>query len=114
MRRRPWKRKRVKFGRPRLVSLKLQTEALALKERGIAMPEIARRLNLGVSTIYRLLAEQNERAGAPDVAGRPCPSSKCIWRWNRRRPIVEIFRARPVHRGLLRRVRSEYSGLRCM
>ena len=37
------------------------------------MPEIARRLNLGVSTIYRLLAEQKERSGAPDVAGRPCP-----------------------------------------
>jgi predicted DNA-binding transcriptional regulator AlpA len=63
MRRRPWKRKRVKLGRPRLVSLKLQTEALALKERGIAMPEIARRLNLGVSTIYRLLAEQKDERG---------------------------------------------------
>jgi len=54
----------VKFGRPRLVSTKLQVEAKALKQSGIAMPEIARRLNLGVSTIYRLLAEQKEREGA--------------------------------------------------
>jgi len=52
--------KGVKFGRPRLVTDKLQTEAQALKERGIAMPEIARRLNLGVSTTYRLLAEAKE------------------------------------------------------
>ena len=49
--------KGVRFGRPRLVSDKLLTEALALKESGVAMPEIARRLNLGVSTTYRLLAE---------------------------------------------------------
>jgi DNA invertase Pin-like site-specific DNA recombinase len=35
---------------------------LALKENGIAIPDIARRLNLGVSTIYRLLAEQKEPA----------------------------------------------------
>src|SRR5215510_6790477 len=54
----------IKFGRPRLVSTKLQVEASALKQRGVAMPEIARRLNLGVSTIYRLLAEQKEREGA--------------------------------------------------
>jgi DNA invertase Pin-like site-specific DNA recombinase len=49
--------KGVRFGRPRLVSDKLLTEALALKESGVAMPEIARRLNLGISTTYRLLAE---------------------------------------------------------
>jgi hypothetical protein len=54
----------VKFGRPRLVSPKLPTEALALKESGVAVPEIARRLNLGVLRIYRLLAEQKEREGA--------------------------------------------------
>jgi DNA invertase Pin-like site-specific DNA recombinase len=54
----------VKFGRPRLVSDKLLTEALALKESGVAMPEIARRLNLGVSTTYRLLAEPKERETA--------------------------------------------------
>jgi DNA invertase Pin-like site-specific DNA recombinase len=46
----------VRFGRPRLVSDKLQAEALALKASGLAMPEIARRLKLGVSTTYRLLA----------------------------------------------------------
>jgi transposase len=34
---------------------------MALKESGIAMPEIAGRLNLGVSTIYRLLAAQKEQ-----------------------------------------------------
>jgi len=54
----------VKFGRPRMVSTKLQVEGKALKQSGIAMPEIARRLNLGVSTIYRLLAEQKEREDA--------------------------------------------------
>jgi DNA invertase Pin-like site-specific DNA recombinase len=54
----------VKFGRPRLVSNKLLTEALVLKESGVAMPEIARRLNLGVSTTYRLLAEPKERETA--------------------------------------------------
>jgi hypothetical protein len=37
---------------------------VALKESGIAMPEIARRLNLGISTICRLLAEQKEREDA--------------------------------------------------
>jgi DNA invertase Pin-like site-specific DNA recombinase len=52
--------KGVKFGRPRLVSDKLQSEALALKESGVTMPEIARRLKLGVSTTYRLLAEAKE------------------------------------------------------
>src|SRR5215475_6702925 len=52
--------KGVKFGRPRLVSDKLLTEALALKESGVTMPEIARRLKLGVSTTYRLLAEAKE------------------------------------------------------
>jgi DNA invertase Pin-like site-specific DNA recombinase len=46
----------VRFGRQRLVSDKLQAEALALKASGLAMPEIARRLKLGVSTTYRLLA----------------------------------------------------------
>jgi DNA invertase Pin-like site-specific DNA recombinase len=46
----------VRFGRPRLVSEKLQAEARALKESGVTMPEIARRLKLGVSTTYRLLA----------------------------------------------------------
>jgi DNA invertase Pin-like site-specific DNA recombinase len=56
--------KGVKFGRPRLVTDKLQTEAQALKERGIAMPEIARRLNLGVSTTYRLLAEAKAKGDA--------------------------------------------------
>jgi DNA invertase Pin-like site-specific DNA recombinase len=50
--------KGVKFGRPRLVSDKLQAEAMSLKESGVAMPEIARRLKLGVSTTYRLLAER--------------------------------------------------------
>ena len=48
--------KGVRFGRPRVVSDKLLAEALALKESGVAMPEIARRLNLGVSTTYRMLA----------------------------------------------------------
>ena len=65
--------KGVRFGRPRLVSPKLQTEAVALKESGIAMPEIARRLNLGVSTIYRLLAAQKDqesfRLSAPFSGG---------------------------------------------
>ena len=46
--------------RPRLVNDKLVTEALALKESGITMSEIARRLKLGVSTTYRLLAEAKE------------------------------------------------------
>jgi DNA invertase Pin-like site-specific DNA recombinase len=50
--------KGVKFGRPRLVSDKLQAEARSLKESGVAMPEIARRLKLGLSTTYRLLAER--------------------------------------------------------
>jgi len=50
--------KGVKFGRPRLVSDELQAEAMSLKESGVAMPEIARRLKLGVSTTYRLLAER--------------------------------------------------------
>jgi hypothetical protein len=40
---------------------------------------------------------------------RGCPCSKCIRRWNRRRPIVEnVFRARSVHREHLRRVRNEW------
>jgi DNA invertase Pin-like site-specific DNA recombinase len=51
----------VRFGRPRLVSEKLEAEALALKESGLTMPEIARRLNLGLSTTYRLLAERQLR-----------------------------------------------------
>ena len=46
----------VKFGRPRLVNDKLEAEARALKKKGLATPEIARRLNLGVSTTYRLFA----------------------------------------------------------
>jgi DNA invertase Pin-like site-specific DNA recombinase len=46
----------VRFGRPRLVNEQLQAEARALKESGLAMPEIARRLKLGVSTVYRLVA----------------------------------------------------------
>jgi DNA invertase Pin-like site-specific DNA recombinase len=46
----------VRFGRPRLVNEHLQAEARALKAGGLAMPEIARRLKLGVSTTYRLLA----------------------------------------------------------
>jgi DNA invertase Pin-like site-specific DNA recombinase len=50
--------KGVKFGRPRVVSDKLQAEARSLKESGVAMPEIARRLKLGLSTTYRLLAER--------------------------------------------------------
>ncbi len=50
----------VRFGRPRLVNEKLQAEALALKESGVTMPEIARRLKLGVSTTYRLLASAVE------------------------------------------------------
>jgi len=38
-----------------------------------------------------------------------CPCSKYIWRWNRRRPIVEyVFRVRSVHRGHLRRARNEW------
>jgi DNA invertase Pin-like site-specific DNA recombinase len=51
----------VRFGRPRLINEKLQAEAVALKESGLAMPEVARRLNLGVSTTYRLLAEAQRR-----------------------------------------------------
>jgi DNA invertase Pin-like site-specific DNA recombinase len=51
----------VRFGRPRLVHEKLEAEALALKESGLTMPEIARRLNLGLSTTYRLLAEGQRR-----------------------------------------------------
>ena len=46
----------VRFGRPRLVNEKLEAEARALKKSGLATPEIARRLNLGVSTTYRLFA----------------------------------------------------------
>ena len=38
-----------------------------------------------------------------------CPCSKYIWRWNRRRPIVEyVFRVRSVHRGHLRRPPNEW------
>ena len=50
----------VRFGRPRLVNEQLQAEARALKKEGVAMPEIARRLKLGVSTTYRLVAEAAE------------------------------------------------------
>ena len=50
--------KGVKFGRPRLVNDKLEAEARRLRGDGVAMPEIARRLNLGVSTTYRLLADE--------------------------------------------------------
>lgn len=46
-----------KFGRPRVVTDKIEAEARQLKADGHAAPEIARRLNLGVSTTYRLLAE---------------------------------------------------------
>jgi DNA invertase Pin-like site-specific DNA recombinase len=46
----------VRFGRPMRVNEQLQAEARALKADGLAMPEIARRLKLGVSTTYRLLA----------------------------------------------------------
>jgi DNA invertase Pin-like site-specific DNA recombinase len=49
----------VKFGRPRLVTVQLESEARTLKQKGLGVPEIARRLNLGVSTTYRLLAEQS-------------------------------------------------------
>ena len=45
-----------RFGRPRLVNERLEAEARALKKSGLATPEIARRLNLGVSTTYRLFA----------------------------------------------------------
>jgi DNA invertase Pin-like site-specific DNA recombinase len=50
----------VRFGRPRLVNEQLQAEARALKKEGVPMPEIARRLKLGVSTTYRLVAEAAE------------------------------------------------------
>jgi len=50
----------VRFGRPRLVNEQLQAEARALKNEGLPMPEIARRLKLGVSTTYRLVAEAAE------------------------------------------------------
>jgi DNA invertase Pin-like site-specific DNA recombinase len=63
--------KGVIFGRPRLVSDKLRTDALALKESGVAMPEIARRLNLGVSTTYRLVAEQEVRNADRRIARPP-------------------------------------------
>jgi DNA invertase Pin-like site-specific DNA recombinase len=46
-----------KFGRPKVVSEKLEAEARQLKADGHGVPEIARRLALGVSTTYRLLAE---------------------------------------------------------
>jgi len=50
-----------KFGRPRVVTDKIEAEARQLKANGHGAPEIARRLNLGVSTTYRLLA------GAPSA-----------------------------------------------
>jgi DNA invertase Pin-like site-specific DNA recombinase len=46
-----------KFGRPRVVTDALEAEARQLKAEGHGAPEIARRLNLGVSTTYRLLAD---------------------------------------------------------
>jgi DNA invertase Pin-like site-specific DNA recombinase len=46
-----------KFGRPKVLNEKLEAEARALRAGGVAVPEIARRLNLGVSTTYRLLAD---------------------------------------------------------
>jgi DNA invertase Pin-like site-specific DNA recombinase len=46
-----------KFGRPRVVTEAIETEARQLKAGGHGVPEIARRLNLGVSTTYRLLAD---------------------------------------------------------
>jgi transposase len=46
----------VRFGRPRLVNEQQQAEARTLKASGLTMPEIARRLKLGVSTTYRLVA----------------------------------------------------------
>lgn len=46
-----------KFGRPRMVNEKIEAEARQLKADGHGAPEIARRLNLGVSTTYRLLAD---------------------------------------------------------
>jgi hypothetical protein len=49
----------VKFGRPRLVNDQLESEARTLKEKGLGVPEIARRFNLGVSTTY----------GAPAASG---------------------------------------------
>jgi DNA invertase Pin-like site-specific DNA recombinase len=51
------KAKNVRFGRPKLVNKELRAEALALKKGGESVPEIARRLKLGVSTTYKLLAE---------------------------------------------------------
>jgi hypothetical protein len=35
-------------------------EARTLREKGLGVPEIARRLNLGVATTYRPLAEQSD------------------------------------------------------
>ncbi len=46
----------VRFGRPKIISDDVQAEARALKAKGARVAEIARRLNLGVSTTYRLLA----------------------------------------------------------
>ena len=46
----------VRFGRPKIISEDVQAEARALQKKGTRVPEIARRLNLGVSTTYRLLA----------------------------------------------------------
>lgn len=46
-----------KFGRPRVITDKIEAEARQLKADGHGTPEIARRLNLGVSTTYRLLAD---------------------------------------------------------
>jgi DNA invertase Pin-like site-specific DNA recombinase len=54
----------VKFGRPRLVSTKLQVEAKALKQSGIGHARDRPSAKPGVSTIYRLLAEQKEREDA--------------------------------------------------
>jgi DNA invertase Pin-like site-specific DNA recombinase len=46
-----------KFGRPRVLNEKIEAEARQLKADGHGVPEIARRLNLGVSTTYRMLAD---------------------------------------------------------
>lgn len=52
--------KGVKFGRPRKIDDSVCVEARELKQRGLRVPEIARRLGLGKSTTYRLISDSKD------------------------------------------------------
>jgi Nucleotidyltransferase len=87
---------------------------LLAEARELALPQWRVVAGCLYQTVWNVLTKKPARTGIKDY-DLILPLLKMYLAWNRRRPIVEcVFRAGSVHRGLLRRALSEYSGLRCM